>query len=160
MARKRGRRPDYSGIDLTKGHGHAHLVRKTSSLCPKCLKIIEADIFKRNGMIWIAKKCPKHGEIEDLYFGDAEMYEKFERWAHIGKGIQNPTVNKDDPVCPKDCGLCKIHDSHTALANVVVTNRCDLTCWYCFFYAKAMGYVYEPTLMQLRQMFKNLRAEK
>ncbi|MFH1630600.1 MAG: tetraether lipid synthase Tes, partial [Candidatus Aenigmatarchaeota archaeon] len=47
-----------------------------------------------------------------------------------------------------------------ALANVVVTNRCDLTCWYCFFYAKAMGYVYEPTLMQLRQMFKNLRAEK
>jgi uncharacterized radical SAM superfamily Fe-S cluster-containing enzyme len=62
--------------------------------------------------------------------------------------------------CPRDCGLCDAHKSHTALANVVITNRCDLACFYCFFYAKAMGYVYEPSLEQIRDMFRRLRSER
>ena len=60
------------------------------------------------------EKCPQHGEIEDLYFGDYEMYNRFEKWAHIGKGIENPKIDKECPECPKDCGLCKLHNSHTA----------------------------------------------
>ncbi len=133
---------------------------ETHSLCPKCLEIIPAYIFEREEKIWITKKCPKHGKFEDLYWGDAAMYRKAKRFAHDGKGIQNPQITKEKPECPKDCGLCKIHKSHTALANIVLTTRCDMNCWYCFFYAERLGYVYEPTMGQIREMLSKLRGEK
>ena len=59
-----------------------------------------------------------------------------------------PTCPMDVCSCPANCGLCSNHLSHTGLSNIIVTNRCDLTCWYCFFYVKKGlegAYVYEPT---------------
>jgi len=136
-----------------------NVITETKSLCPKCLKILPATIFERDNKVWIKKRCQKHGEIEDLYWGDYEMYERAKKWAHDGKGTLNPNI-KIKGLCPQSCGLCKMHKSHTALANIVVTNRCDLQCWYCFFYAKKMGYVYEPSLELIRQMLKTLKAER
>ncbi len=135
-------------------------VTKTGSICPECFEIIDANVFERDGKIWIEKTCRKHGNFEELYWGDAKLYRKARRFAADGKGIENPNVDKKDPVCPRDCGLCSIHKSHTALANLVVTNRCDLSCWYCFFYAKRMGYVYEPTLKDIDKAVETLVNEK
>jgi len=135
-------------------------IKDTQSLCPECLKILPAEIFERDNKVWIKKKCPQHGEFEDVYWGDYQMYLKAMRFAHDGKGISNPNVKIENPLCPTACGLCKMHKTHTALGNIVVTNRCDLQCFYCFFYAKAMGYVYEPTLEQIRMMLRVMREEK
>ncbi|NOZ82096.1 MAG: radical SAM protein [Candidatus Micrarchaeota archaeon] len=132
----------------------------TASLCPECLRIIKARIFERDGKVWISKKCPKHGIFEDLYWGDAESYRKVWKFSHDGKGIKNPNVKIKNPVCPRNCGLCKLHRTHSALGNIVVTNRCDLQCFYCFFYARAMGYVYEPDLEKIREMLRLLKNEK
>jgi len=136
------------------------LIRKTASLCPVCLKTIGAEIFERGGKVWIRKSCKKHGSFEDLYWGSYKMYKKASKYAYDGRGVKNPTNKKDAPNCPRDCGLCKMHKSHTALANIAVTNRCDLRCWYCFFYAEKAGYIYEPSLKQIRWMFRKLRSEK
>ena len=136
-----------------------NVIKTTQSLCPECLKILPATIFERDNKVWITKKCPEHGEFEEIYWGDYDMYMKAVKFAHDGKGIENPNVTELKP-CPQDCGLCKMHRSHTALGNIVVTNRCDLQCFYCFFYAKAMGYVYEPKLDQIRMMLKSMRNEK
>lgn len=135
-------------------------VLKTQSLCPECLKLLEAEIFERGGKVWIRKKCAEHGELEDLYYGNAEMYRKVMKFSHDGKGISNPEIKADKIECPKNCGLCREHKTHTALGNIVVTNRCDLQCFYCFFYASAMGYVYEPTLEQIRMMLRAMKSEK
>ena len=139
------------------------LIRKTGSVCPECNSIVGAEVFERDGKVWISKECKQHGPWEELYWGSAEMYRKAERFARDGKGIENPNVDKNAPVCPKDCGLCNMHKSHTALANLVLTNRCDLSCWYCFFFAKRLGYVYEPTRQDdgaLRQRLCELAAER
>jgi len=136
-----------------------NIIKETQSLCPECLKFLPATIFEENNKVWIKKECPEHGEFLDLYWGDYEMYKKAMEFYHDGKGIQNPNVELKSP-CPMNCGLCKMHTSHTALGNVVVTNRCDLQCFYCFFYAKAMGYVYEPSLDQIRKMLRTMREEK
>ncbi|MFH1421086.1 MAG: tetraether lipid synthase Tes [Candidatus Aenigmatarchaeota archaeon] len=137
-----------------------NVLSKTSSICPKCQAIIGATIFEKNGKVFIEKSCKKHGKFSDLYYGSYEMYKKAERFACDGKGVENPNVTKESPICPKDCGLCNMHKSHTALANIAVTNRCDLNCWYCFFYAGRVGYVYEPTLEQIDKMVGMLANEK
>ena len=47
-----------------------------------------------------------------------------------------------------------------ALANVDLTNRCNLTCPVCFANANAAGYLYEPDLIQVRTMLQALRDER
>ncbi|MBN2203038.1 MAG: radical SAM protein [Candidatus Aenigmarchaeota archaeon] len=136
-----------------------NVIKTTQTLCPECLKILLGTIFEKDGKVMIKKTCPEHGDFEDVYWGDYEMYKRSEKFAKDGKGIDNPNVELSK-ACPQNCGLCNMHKSHTALGNIVVTNRCDLQCFYCFFYAKAMGYVYEPTLDQIREMLRNMRKEK
>ncbi len=134
------------------------VLEKTQSLCPECLKILPAEVFERRGKVYIRKKCEKHGKFEDLYWGSYELYLKAKKWGREGPGVKNGIPMKKP--CPQSCGICLVHKSHTALANIVVTNRCDLQCFYCFFYAKAMGYVYEPDLKTIRKMLRKLRSMK
>ncbi len=136
------------------------VIDRTMSLCPECLELLPAEIFVREGKVWMRKRCRKHGEFTEIYWSSYEMYERAKRYAKDGRGISNPNVRKKKPRCPYDCGLCGLHLSHTALANIVVTNRCDLRCWYCFFYAQRVGYVYEPTLEQIRHMVRRARRER
>ncbi len=133
---------------------------KTSSVCPQCLRILPAVVFECDGKVWIKKVCGEHGEFEDLYSGSYDWYIRAKSFAQDGKGVENPQVTKDAPVCPKDCGLCKMHLSHSALANLVLTNRCDLSCWYCFFYSGRVGYVYEPKFEEIEEMTKILKSER
>ena len=144
-------------------------IRLTMSLCPKCVEEkkwkemrIPALIFEKDNKIMLRKECPKHGFYTDAYWEDADYY--FYQMQFAYQGIELETLQVDKPLseitCPNDCGLCAQHKSHTALANLVVTNRCDLSCWYCFFYQKTNEPVYEPTLDQIREMLRVLRSEK
>jgi len=131
----------------------------TRSLCPECKKIIPAHIYEKRGKAMITKTCHEHGEFTEVYWSDWDYLQRARNFWHDGKFIANPEIDKNNPECPFDCGLCNKHQSHTALANIAITNRCDLACWYCFFFAEKQGYVYEPTMNQLRGMVKSLRAE-
>lgn len=136
------------------------LVRYTSSICPDCLRLLPAVIVEYKGKLYIRKECPDHGLIEDLYFGDYSMYVRLMRWEETGKGIGGAgAYTSIGAPCPFSCGLCTMHENHTALANLVVTNRCDLSCYYCFFYSERAGYVYEPSLEQIRFMARQLRRQ-
>ena len=136
------------------------LPKKTESLCPECGKVIAATIREKNGKAVMEKTCPDHGDFEDTIWSDAKMYLDVEKYAVDGIGIDNPAVIKEKPVCPADCGLCKIHLTHTVLANLDLTNRCNLTCPVCFANANASGYVYEPTRAEIYKMMAVLRAER
>lgn len=107
------------------------ILDRTMSLCPECLKLLPATVFERDGKVFMKKSCPEHGEVEEIYWGNAEMYKKARSFSMDGRGQEHPDVKKENPSCPHDCGLCNLHQSHSALTNVVVTNRCDLNCWYC-----------------------------
>lgn len=147
----------YAETELSKSSSK---LSDTLSLCPECLELIPATVFSRGEKVWMEKACAGHGRFEELYWSSYEMFERARRYQRDGRGVENPNVVKSDPECPYDCGICGIHMSHSALGNIVVTNRCDLNCWYCFFFAERAGYVYEPNLGQIREMARNLRAER
>jgi len=132
---------------------------KTKSLCPECLRVIEAEVVKENNKILIKKTCPEHGYFEDVYWSDAEFYEKFKKFAYDGKGVSNPNT-EEKKGCPRDCGLCSNHKSGTLLANIDLTNRCNQRCPICFANAATAGYVYEPSFEQIKKMMEMLRNEK
>ena len=148
-----------SRVKKPKSRLKSGLPKKTTSLCPECKSIIEADIFEEDGKVMIEKECAEHGTFKDVYWSDVEMYLKAEKFARDGKGVSNPKIT-DATRCPFDCGLCNLHLSHTALVNVDLTNRCNLKCPICFANAAAAGYVYEPSFEQVIEMLKFPKANR
>jgi len=132
------------------------VIKETKSICPECLEALDATIFEDDSKVYIKKECPEHGFFQDVYWSDYEQYLRAEKFRYDGEGLNNPrtkTVND----CPYDCGICPQHKSHTALAIIDATNRCNLKCPVCFANAAAAGYVYEPTKEEIRNMLVNLR---
>lgn len=135
------------------------VIKETKSICPECLKVLDATIFEESGKVYIKKTCPEHGFFQEVYWSDYEQYVRAEKLRYDGEGINNPrtkTVNG----CPYDCGICPQHKSHTALAIIDITNRCNLKCPVCFANAAAAGYVYEPTKEEIKKMLENLRSNE
>ena len=136
------------------------LPKQTQSLCPECTQLIDATIFEDGGKVVMQKSCPEHGEFRDIIYSDVRLYLKMEKWSFgDNRGLTNPAVTSATS-CPDDCGMCNLHTSHTGLANVDLTNRCNLTCPVCFANANAAGYLYEPDFETVRKMLQALRDEK
>ena len=135
------------------------LPRRTGSLCPECLKVIQATLYIEDGALMQKKTCKEHGEFKEVCWSDAEMYLKAENCAFDGVGLENPQI-VDAKVCPYECGLCNLHYSNTALCNIDLTNRCNLKCPICFANANAAGYVFEPTYEQIVYEFAVLRGQR
>jgi len=119
------------GGPIPKVRENERLVRYTQSICPYCYRLLPAIIVEREGKYYIRKICPEHGEIEEVYQGSSEWAKRIEKWFVEGRGSRYVYTDVTAP-CPFSCGLCPLHKNHTALANLVATNRCDLDCWYCF----------------------------
>ncbi|MFW9981721.1 MAG: hypothetical protein ACFFE3_07380, partial [Candidatus Thorarchaeota archaeon] len=121
----------------------------TESICPECfltddkVHVIEATLYEEDGKVMYKKTCEDHGEFIDVYWGDAEMFKKAQKWWYKSVGLDNPRTETVKG-CPEDCGQCPEHKSHTALALLDVTNRCNLRCPICFAVAAEGGTVYEP----------------
>jgi uncharacterized radical SAM superfamily Fe-S cluster-containing enzyme len=161
------KRPDFKVIQPTTTYTGAPiepiqkgLPKITESLCPECGKVIRADIFADTGKVVMEKNCAEHGTFRDIVFSDIRLYLKMEEWSFgDNRGIKNPAI-PNATVCPDDCGMCGMHTSHTGLANVDLTNRCNLTCPVCFANANVAGYVYEPSIDLVRKQLAALREQR
>ena len=103
----------------------------TLSLCPTCLKRVDAKIVFENGKVFMLKTCAEHGFQKVLIATDVEYY----------KNIRNYNKPSEMPLrfntkthygCPYDCGLCQDHEQHSCLTVIEVTDRCNLTCPTCY----------------------------
>lgn len=103
----------------------------TLSLCPTCLKRIDAKIIFEDNNVFMLKRCPEHGSSKVLIADDVTYY----------KNIRNYNKPSETPYkfntathygCPYDCGLCPDHEQHSCLTVVEITDRCNLTCPTCY----------------------------
>ncbi|MHA1726092.1 MAG: radical SAM protein [Promethearchaeota archaeon] len=147
------------------------IIRKTTSLCPECLKQIPAEIYIDSEKNWVMmrKHCETHGDFKDKISIDPEEY----IWAQnftdeIGSTINISTkpeyvssgIKPIENGCPYDCGICQNHKSAPCIALIDITNRCNLACPICFANASAQGYVVEPTFEQIVQIMNHFRSMK
>ncbi|MBI5885427.1 MAG: radical SAM protein [Deltaproteobacteria bacterium] len=134
------------------------LPRTIQSICPECLKVIEAHEYVDDNRVMVRKECPEHGVFNDLVFSDARIFEQMEGWHYgDGRGFENPHV-KGATQCPSSCGLCNMHTTHTSLANVDITGRCNLSCSVCF--ADSNTSPYQPEFEEVLGMLRNLRERR
>ncbi len=103
----------------------------TLSLCPECLRRVEAKIVFEDEKVYMLKRCPEHGRQRVLIATDVEYY----------KSIRNYVKPSETPLrfntathygCPYDCGLCTDHEQHSCLTVIEITDRCNLTCPTCY----------------------------
>ncbi|WIG61237.1 MAG: MoaA/NifB/PqqE family radical SAM protein [Ktedonobacterales bacterium] len=103
----------------------------TNSLCPTCLKVIQAKVILQNNKVYLLKTCPEHGQMRTLVSSDAEYYLSQGQYNKPGT-LPKHFQKKVEQGCPLDCGLCTDHEQHTCLALVEITEACNLRCPTCF----------------------------
>lgn len=103
----------------------------TLSLCPQCLKRVDAKIVFEDDKVYMLKRCLEHGSSKVLIADDVAYY----------KNIRNYNKPSETPYqfntathygCPYDCGLCPDHEQHSCLTVVEITDQCNLTCPTCY----------------------------
>lgn len=125
------------------------LLAQTQSLCPVCLRLLDADYRLEGDTVYLCKSCPEHGEFRVPAWKESEGATTFAQWR---KGSRIPAyparpataVNKG---CPFDCGLCPEHVQHTCTGLIEVTMRCSLGCPVC--YARAGAASEDPSLGEI-----------
>lgn len=127
------------------------ILRRTQSLCPVCLRRIDAVYERPDGPdaaerdVFLRKTCPEHGAFSvpvwtapapapgDAPDAGAEVVPPFEAWSRP-KSPSYPAEPRTvvEGGCPFDCGLCARHAQHTCTGLLEVTMRCDLACPVCY----------------------------
>ena len=99
------------------GFGRGRPVKKTTSLCPSCLKRIPASVFERQGEIWLDKQCADHGLFSALLSSDPRHYH-----------TPNPQGLSSGACCGPGQSCGPPVDNHSCNVLVEVTRRCNLAC--------------------------------
>jgi 7,8-dihydro-6-hydroxymethylpterin dimethyltransferase len=104
---------------------------ETQSICPRCRRVLAAELLVRGGAAVLSRKCPDHGSFEAVVYGDAERYLEIQRFDKPGEA---PLERQTEVArgCPHDCGICPEHAQHTCLGIIEVNTACNLDCPICF----------------------------
>tara|TARA_B110000046_G_scaffold174426_1_gene198140 strand:+ start:1308 stop:2702 length:1395 start_codon:yes stop_codon:yes gene_type:complete len=126
----------------------------TLSLCPECLKRVDAKIVFENENVYMLKRCNEHGNSKVLIADDITYYKNIRNY---NKSSETPhTFNtQTDYGCPYDCGLCPDHEQHSCLTVIEVTDRCNLTCPTCYA-GSSPSYGRHRTLEEVKAMLDTI----
>ena len=115
--------------------GQGRKIKNTSSICPQCLEPIDAEVFERQGEVWMDKTCARHGQFSALLSSDIRHY--FEPGARPGA-----SPNSGASCCGSSCGLATSEvlpganttpwTNHSCTILIEIIERCNLSCPTCF----------------------------
>jgi 7,8-dihydro-6-hydroxymethylpterin dimethyltransferase len=115
---------------LAEPGGQKRTVKTTTSTCPNCLALIDAEVVVEDGKVYFEKCCAACGPSRALVSEDAEYYLQAYRYSRPGsEPLWHASKTKEG--CPRDCGLCPDHEQHTCVPIIEVTDHCNLECPIC-----------------------------
>ncbi|MCB9705542.1 MAG: radical SAM protein [Myxococcales bacterium] len=103
----------------------------TLSLCPICLRRVDAKIVFWGDEVVMLKRCPEHGPQRVVIADDIDYYRRCRDFLKPGT-LPRRFHTQTERGCPYDCGLCPDHEQHSCLTLVEITERCNLTCPTCY----------------------------
>ncbi|MBL7148258.1 MAG: radical SAM protein [Nanoarchaeota archaeon] len=112
------------------------IVRNTKSVCPKCIKNIDAQIVEQGSSIYMLKECKVHGKFKILLSDYLEQY----------KGLTKSYFSFKNK---------RKQDFY----QLILTMNCNLNCPVCFINANRYRYE-EPTLDWIKKRLKSFKNVK
>jgi len=106
------------------------ILEHTVSVCPTCLGRVPAALLTDGKLVYMEKKCEKHGAARGVVWNSLEKYLWSFRFTKAGTPVKSYST-RESSGCPYDCGLCPRHKQHTCLAILEVTEFCNLQCPIC-----------------------------
>ncbi|MDR1571283.1 MAG: radical SAM protein [Clostridiales Family XIII bacterium] len=113
------------------------ILSKTQSLCPVCLKPVDACYAESGGKTYFRKSCPEHGEVSVLVADDAADYVGWSGAPVVNIAPKTALTKGREGECPLCCGTCDLHLQTACCVLLDVTGRCNQSCPWCF--ARAGG---------------------
>lgn len=126
----------------------------TLSLCPTCLRRVDAKIVFENDKVYMLKRCPEHGQSKVLVADDVAYYQNIRNYNKPSE-FPHKFNTKTDYGCPYDCGLCPDHEQHSCLTIIEVTDRCNLKCPTCYA-SSSPNYGRHRTLEEIEKMLNTI----
>ena len=128
---------------------------RTKSVCPVCLRVLEAQKTVGEHGIYLNKTCPEHGAFSARIW-EGSIKEYF-MWNGESSAI-DPPVNGKEPQrgCPNDCGLCSAHLRKGCCMLLELTRRCNLECPVCYASAGKCGD--DPNIEDIERQYDFLMA--
>jgi 7,8-dihydro-6-hydroxymethylpterin dimethyltransferase len=124
----------------------------TTSLCTRCLRVVEAKIVFKERNVFMDKWCPAHGTERVLVSDDVDYYrtcrEVYIKPPEMPQQFNTPMKYG----CPYDCGLCPDHMQHSCLTLVEITDHCNLRCPVCFAGSGPEHVVHKPLAQVLAML--------
>jgi 7,8-dihydro-6-hydroxymethylpterin dimethyltransferase len=122
--------------------------KQTTSTCPRCLALVDADVVIKKGKVYLHKRCAKCGPSQALVSEDAAHYTGAYAFARAGTephAFRTPVAEG----CPTDCGTCSDHEQHTCLPIIEVTDHCNLECPICIVNNQYANHLHREALAQM-----------
>ena len=102
----------------------------TNSICPECMSVVPAKVVSKNNQVLLLKYCKKHGEQWEILEHSLKYHQRKRLYDKVGTASTVQTTNNNG--CPFDCGLCPMHDQHTCIGLIEITDCCNLECPTCY----------------------------
>lgn len=144
------------------------LYSKTKSVCPECLKTIDAEIQIKEVTAYLVKSCEVHGSFETVIWRGEPSLEKWSSLTDKGKlqplgglngngDLEEKSVQEAEH-CPHGCGTCQGHQQQTCCVLLEITQACNLRCPVCFASA-GEAETAEPSLKEIKGWYEMLMAK-
>lgn len=108
------------------------LKEKTRSICPECLRELDARVTQEGKEVFLEKNCPEHGNFKFLIEKDAELYKKIMNVEFAGDRISFKKLT------------------------LPVTHQCNLNCQVCYSPDRERK---DPSLQELKKIMQDFQGD-
>jgi uncharacterized radical SAM superfamily Fe-S cluster-containing enzyme len=129
-----------------------NIISQTESVCPICLKPLQATLCTYEDGVYLEKFCDLHGEFCTKVWTQTPSLETWLAERSLATYDREAARAAD---CPNSCGICDHHQQNTCCVLLEVTARCNLKCPICFASA-AEQHTADPSLQVIETWYDML----